>query len=106
MRIAPLEAAETNEIDNHLNALWSLATGKFQHFEREGYVLVDCAPRQEHCVLKNEPDLMALTCDIDRFTVDFKGTEARLGQTGDNSQDGRLAAARRSYQANEFLIAD
>ncbi|MNW13089.1 hypothetical protein D3C71_2109430 [compost metagenome] len=39
---------------------------------------------------------------VDDFAVQINGTFSRLGKTGDEPQNGRLATARRAQQCIEF----
>ena len=75
--------------------------------QAEGHVVVDRHVRIERVALEDHRNVAVFGRDVvDAAVTDVQVTTADLFESGDHAQCGALAAARRTDQHQELLVAD
>src|ERR1700739_1637727 len=99
--------ANAENIGRLVDALADRAALDFPHFQAEGHVVVDAHVRIERVILKHHGDVAVHGRQfVHHGIADEHLTRANGFETRHHAQRRGLAAARRTYQNNEFLIAD
>jgi hypothetical protein len=105
--VAGLEAAEPDEVERLVDAAAHVPLRRLAHAQPERDVLEDGQMRKERVALEHE-------CHVPRVHRQARHVAALqphrplvgLQDAGDGAQDGRLAAAGRPEQREEFAAAD
>ena len=98
------------DVEDSRSVLDSLADFVLRPFaieQPERHVVVDCHVRVERVILEDHRDVAVLGLQIvDDTAVDCDRTGGDVLESGDHSQQGRLPAARRTNEHEEFLVKD
>jgi hypothetical protein len=102
-RIAPLETLQPHEVEQIQRVLPVALAPEALHVDGEQHVVEHAPPRKEHGRLEDHPNVFP-------GPGDGGAPQPRLprggGQdTGENLEQGGLAAARRAHHGHEFTLA-
>lgn len=100
------EVGEADELEHRVDALVPLAFPDLHHLEREPHVPPHGSPVVQDRALEDDPVFPAHPGGGRAFSRDGNRTRGRREQVGDDAEQGRLAAARRSQKGNELSLSD
>ena len=102
-RQRPGKFLQADEFQRLLDACGVLGPRDPLQFQREADVVANRPPGKQGRVLKNEADLQTLLSRLHgRLTGDLQFAGCRRNQAGDQPQQGRFAAARRTNHRHQF----
>src|SRR5471032_530835 len=107
MRVAPGEVVQFHQLEGFHDALVAVVGVDLLHLQAEGDVLFHGHVGEQRVALEHHADrafLRAQRDDVLAIQQDFPAVYRR--QAGDAAQQGRLAAARRAEQGDEFALGD
>ena len=105
-RMVIAEDVQLDEVEHLLHARLAPRAVPAEQLERQGDVLRDGAPFEQHRVLEDDPVVAVGARLAGGLAVDRDGAARRLDQVADHAQQRRLPAAGRADQRHELAGAE
>ena len=107
LRFSLEQVGDVEDLGSLGHAALDFVFRELSKLEAESHVVIDRHMRIQSIVLENHRDVAVLGLDIiDQAIADIAFAVADFLETGDHAQGGRLAAAGRTNQDDEFFIRD
>ncbi len=107
LRLAFEQLRDIEDAGGFVDTLLDISLREPLEAQSEGHILRHRHVRIERIVLEHHGDVAVLRRDVvDDVPADQDLATGNVLESGDHSQCGRLAAAGRAYQNNEFLVGD